>query len=49
MEAMISFEALVTTYKTTQLNNPEEHNPQFHLLENLKSLSDFNIDTTSFW
>jgi hypothetical protein len=49
MEAMISFKALVTTYKTTQRNNPEEHNPQFHRLQNLKSLSNFNIDTISFW
>jgi hypothetical protein len=49
MEAMISFEALAATYNTTKSNNPEDHNPQFHLLENLESLSNFIIDTISFW
>jgi hypothetical protein len=49
MEAMISFEALVPTYKTTQHNNPEDHNPQFHPLDNFILLSNFIIDTILFW
>jgi hypothetical protein len=48
MEAMTSFETLAVTYNTAQRNNPEDHNPQFHLTENLKSLSNFILDNTHF-
>jgi hypothetical protein len=48
MEAMTTFETLAVTYNTTQRNNPEDHNPQFHLIENLKSLSNFILDNTHF-
>jgi hypothetical protein len=49
MEVMISLEALLNTYRTAQRNNPEEHNPQFHLLDNFKLLSGFIIDTIRFF
>jgi hypothetical protein len=44
-----SIASILAAYKTAQRNNPEDHIPQLHLLENLKSLSNFIIDTIHFW
>jgi hypothetical protein len=39
---------IVTTYKTTWHPNPENHNPQFHCLENLKKKKELNIYILSY-
>jgi hypothetical protein len=39
MEAILSFETLVTTYKTAWRHNPEDHTPQFYYRAHLKSFS----------
>jgi hypothetical protein len=36
MEAIGSSKTLITTYKTTQHHNPENHNQNFHHYGNLK-------------
>jgi hypothetical protein len=37
MEAVRSFEMMVTTYKTAQRNKPEDYNPLCHRSGNLRS------------
>jgi hypothetical protein len=54
MEALRPFEKLVITYNITRRHNPEDHNPQFHGRENLKSHTYFviykaNQNTWSAW
>jgi hypothetical protein len=37
MEAVCSSETFVSSYQTKRCHNPEEHNTQFYLLEDLRS------------
>jgi hypothetical protein len=42
MEAICSFETLVTTYKTTQHHNPEDHNQDlYHYFNTVFGRSNF--------